>query len=276
MSYNKEHYAKLGAVEALAQKTKEELDALEGNFGDKNVIEEIDVNGVKQSVEEKKVNIKVPTKLGELENDKSYQTEEQVNAKISSVYKPAGSSDFSSLPEPGGENVGNVYNVTDKFNTDTRFVEGAGKEYPAGTNVVVVNSDGYKYDVLSGMVDFTPYAKQADVTSGLAGKADKVHTHEYAGSDSVGGAANEAAKLTTETAGNAIIPAYFADGVPKACTHKLEKDVPASAVFTDTTYDDASTDEHGLMSTKDKSKLDGIEAASDEEVSEMISTIFTV
>lgn len=48
-------------------------------------------------------------------------------------------------------------------------------------------------------------------------KSDKTHTHNYAGSSSVGGAATSANKLNTN-AGDSNTPVYFADGVPKACT----------------------------------------------------------
>jgi hypothetical protein len=40
--------------------------------------------------------------------------------------------------------------------------------------------------------------------------------------------------------------------------HTVNSDVPVNAVFTDTTYSDATTSAHGLMSAGDKSKLDGI------------------
>lgn len=40
--------------------------------------------------------------------------------------------------------------------------------------------------------------------------------------------------------------------------HIVNSDVPVNAVFTDTTYSDATTSAHGLMSASDKSKLDGI------------------
>lgn len=40
--------------------------------------------------------------------------------------------------------------------------------------------------------------------------------------------------------------------------HTVAKDVPADAVFTDTTYENATTAVAGLMSTADKSKLNGI------------------
>ena len=41
--------------------------------------------------------------------------------------------------------------------------------------------------------------------------------------------------------------------------HTVKSDVPENAVFTDTTYSDATQIEHGLMSVDDKTKLDGVE-----------------
>lgn len=54
----------------------------------------------------------------------------------------AGSVAYASLPTPAAGNVGNVYNVTDAFTTDSRFVDGASKTYPAGTDVLVVEDTG--------------------------------------------------------------------------------------------------------------------------------------
>ena len=97
-----------------------------------------------------------------------------IDAAISSVYKPAGSIAYASLPTPAKAVEGNVYNVTDAFTTDSRFVEGAGKSYPAGTNVVVINTTGttYKFDVLAGMVDLSNY--QTLITSTNKLNADLV------------------------------------------------------------------------------------------------------
>lgn len=64
-------------------------------------------------------------------------------------------------------------------------------------------------------------------------KASSGHTHSYAGSSSVGGAATSADKINTD-AGSATQPVYFKDGIPKATTYTLGKSVPSSAVFTDT------------------------------------------
>ena len=113
------------------------------------------------------------------------QTDDKISAAISSVYKPAGSTTFANLPAASVTTLGNVYNVTDAFTTTDSFVEGAGKSYPAGTNVaVVLVGEEYKYDVLSGMVDLSDYstsdeiaktyATKTEVTTGLSGKVDKV------------------------------------------------------------------------------------------------------
>ena len=113
------------------------------------------------------------------------QTDDKISAAISSVHKPAGSTTFAALPAPAANVLGNVYNVTDAFTTTDQFVEGAGKSYPAGTNVaVVLVGEDYKYDVLSGMVDLSnysttdeiaqTYATKNEVTTCLSGKVDKV------------------------------------------------------------------------------------------------------
>lgn len=71
------------------------------------------------------------------------------------VYQPGGSYTFANLPALSANTLGFVYDVSDDFTTTADFLEGAGHEYPAGTNVVVVNagtaaSPVYKYDVLTG------------------------------------------------------------------------------------------------------------------------------
>ena len=63
----------------------------------------------------------------------------------------------------------------------------------------------------------------------------------------------------SERIGSLTKPIYLNAGIPTACTYTLEKSVPSDAVFTDTTYSEATTSENGLMSAADKAKLDGIE-----------------
>lgn len=60
--------------------------------------------------------------------------------------------------------------------------------------------------------------------------------------------------------GSATKPVYVAaNGAATPITHSINSDVPANAKFTDTTYNDATQSEHGLMTAADKKKLDGID-----------------
>lgn len=112
----------------------------------------------------------IPTKTSELTNDSGYQTASQVenaiNQHLSAVYKAAGSvASISALPAPSANYLGYVYDVEAAFTTTADFVEGAGVDYPAGTDVAIiaVQSSGattYKYDALSGFVDLSGYIEK--------------------------------------------------------------------------------------------------------------------
>ena len=110
------------------------------------------------------------------------QTDEKIAAAISSTYKPSGSVEFASLPTPSADNLGNVYNVTDAFTAGATFIASEqGVEYPAGTNVAVVEVKGqYYFDALSGFVDLTGYLTTTEAAgtyatiAQLGNKVDKV------------------------------------------------------------------------------------------------------
>jgi len=100
---------------------------------------------------------------------KSY-VDDSIASAIVGTYKPSGSVAFANLPALAASVLGNVYNVTDSFTTTANFVEGAGKDYPAGTNVIIVDIDAtgqaptYRYDALSGIVDLSNYVQFSDIT----------------------------------------------------------------------------------------------------------------
>ena len=83
---------------------------------------------------------------------------EKFNA-LGGAYVPKGSAAFADLPSIlDSTHLGYVYNVTNNFTTDARFVEGTGKKYSAGTNVVVVKtgtagSEVYMFDVIGNFID---------------------------------------------------------------------------------------------------------------------------
>lgn len=104
-----------------------------------------------------------------------------IAAQIATVYKPAGTVAFASLPTLAAGVLGNVYNVSDGFTITSDFVEydaNAAKTYPAGTNVVVIDTDAtgqtpaYKFDVLPGFVDLSPYVLSADITFATTAEID--------------------------------------------------------------------------------------------------------
>lgn len=64
--------------------------------------------------------------------------------ELASAYIFKGSVAFANLPATLTAGMGGyVYNITDDFTTDARFVEGAGKKYAAGTDVAVVDLSTY-------------------------------------------------------------------------------------------------------------------------------------
>lgn len=65
--------------------------------------------------------------------------ESKLKAELTKVYKIKGSTLFRNLPAPVYDTQGFVFNVSEEFTTTDSFVEGAGKTYPAGSNVVVVD-----------------------------------------------------------------------------------------------------------------------------------------
>lgn len=189
--YTTAEKTKLSGIETGAQVNVIESITINGTtatISDKNAsatiqagaIDTISVNGTQQTITNKNVDISVPTKVSDLTNDSGYQTASDVNtaidSKIGSTYKAKGSVAFANLPSLTSANEGNVYNVTDAFTTTSDFVEGAGKTYPAGTNVVIINTTGttYKYDVLSGFVDLSGYQLSSELVAITNGEIDTI------------------------------------------------------------------------------------------------------
>lgn len=111
-------------------------------------------------------------------------------AALNGAYVVKGNSAFENLPATLTASMnGYVYNITDDFETDSRFVEGAGKEYPAGTNVVIVNlgdatTPDMKFDVIGSFVDVEALEDAiADVSAMITGDFDE--TSAYAIGDIV-------------------------------------------------------------------------------------------
>ena len=131
------------------------------------------------------------------------------------------------IPQITTDAYGRVTAVTERTltNKDTTYTAGTAAVLSAGT---ATTNSVWSASALKTGGDAVWQAKGNYLTS----------TTTYAGSSSVGGAANSAEKLTNTTAiGSGTQPVFFtANGVPSATTYSLGASVPSDAKFTDTTY----------------------------------------
>ena len=100
-----------------------------------------------------------------------------INAAVATVYTPKGSiqtlEELNTKVDTG--KVGDVWNMSAEFTTDAGFVEGPGKKYPAGTNVVLVDVSGLKkWDVLAGSIDLSAYIKSSEMVAITETEIDEI------------------------------------------------------------------------------------------------------
>lgn len=273
MAYNEEKLARLKHLKQLAQKAKAESDAvatrvkaLEAVGAQANVLETIKVNGVMQSVEDKSVNITVPTKTSQLNNDSTFQTSAQVVAAINTAISKSGHASFQkvdAVPKADAAQENILYLV---MNTTTKHYDIYAK--------IKGSSDSYTMELLD------------DTTVDLSGKVDKVagkglSTNDYTTAEKtkLAGIAEGANKYvhpsyTAKTSGLYKVT-VDATGHVSAVAAVTKDDITALGIpGQDTTYPEATTAKAGLMSAADKSKLDGMTIATDAEVTEMLTEVF--
>ena len=116
-------------------------------------------------------------------SDETYHNNAEYWAGQAAIYAQGalrfqGSIPFASIPTTG-QVGGDMYNITDDFTTDSRFIEGSGKFCPAGTNIAWVAASS-KWDVLSIMkIGSLDDLTDVSITSPLSGD-------DYLGYDPVG------------------------------------------------------------------------------------------
>ena len=274
MAYNEEKLARLKHLKQLAQKAKAESDAvatrvkaLEDVGAQANKIESIKVNGTAQTIDpDKSVNITVPTKTSQLNNDSTFQTSAQVVAAINTAISKSGHASFQkvdAVPKADAAQENILYLV---MNTTTKHYDIYAK--------IKGSSDSYTMELLD------------DTTVDLSGKVDKVagkglSTNDYTTAEKtkLAGIAEGANKYVhpTHTAAASGLYKVTVDalGHVTATTKVTKNDITALGIpGQDTTYPEATTAKAGLMSAADKSKLDGMTIATDAEVSEMLTEVF--
>lgn len=125
----------------------------------------------------------------ELKADKSdTYTKQQIDSKLSGVYKIKGSIQYENLPITGNM-YGDVYNITNDFVLyDTT--------YPAGTNIVFTE---YGWDVLSGVFDTTSLEESIQTVSDeLSRETLRAIEAETYNSNGIIGLINDTTELATK------------------------------------------------------------------------------
>lgn len=272
--YNEDHAAKLKHLYKVAVKQNERAKALtkrvadlEAAGGQPNKIESVKVNGTAQTIAaDKSVNIDVPTKVSQLSNDSTFQTSAQVVAAINTAISKSGHASFQKVDvvpnvDAAQENI--LYLV---MNTITKHYDIYAK--------IKGSSGSYTMELLD------------DTTVDLSGKVDKVagkglSTNDYTTAEKtkLAGIANGANKY--------VHPSYDAKdsglykvtvdatGHVSAVAAVTKSDITALGIpGNDTKYGNATTTNAGLMSAADKTKLDSLVLATDEEVDAMLKEIY--
>lgn len=91
-----------------------------------------------------------------------------IKGLITGLYRFRGTVSYNDLVNKTGVEAGDVYNVNEKFITTDAFLEGSGKTYDAGTNVVW--TDQNKWDVMGGLsIDLSDYATNESVEEKIEG-----------------------------------------------------------------------------------------------------------
>jgi len=243
MSYDLSKLAKLKALQSLAQ-------IVEQDYAKKT---------------------EIPTAVSELTNDSNYQTGTQVADAISAAVAgsliPGGSVAFASLPALQTVNKNHIYNISDAFTTTADFIEGVGHDYPAGTNVAIIDvgSGTLKYDTYTGTFDFSGFATK--VNGGKTGNFPALDAEGnltdsgYSADDFAGDISGKADKVANATADH--FASLDANG-------NLQDSGKSAADFNKTTV---TTEGTGAI------ELDGVSKAvvyiaTDAEVTEMLNDVF--
>ena len=273
--YNEDHAAKLKHLYKVAVKQNEKAKALIQRVADleaagaqANKIESIKVNGTAQTIgSDKSVNITVPTKVSQLSNDSGYQTGTQVSDAVTKAVAAADHlkrkvvASAAAISTSAADAAQYIYMVP----------KGTGKDADKYDEYMVI--DGVLEKVGGWEVDLTGYVKKE------TGKGLSTNDFTTKEKNKLAGLAEGANKYVhpsyTAKAGGLYKVTVDATGHVSAAAAVTKEDITALGIpGSDTKYGNATTTNAGLMSAADKTKLDGLVLATDEEVDAMLKEIY--
>lgn len=214
---------------------------------------------MQQEATEKAVDITVPTKVSELSNDSQFQTNSEVAQAIQTAIAATGHASFKKVDavpdaESAEDNV--LYLV---MNNKTKHYD----IYAKVESEVVLLDDT--------TVDLTNYVEKEE------GKGLSTNDYTTEDKEKLAGLNNYTHPSYTEQTSGLYKVTVDATGHVSAVEAVTKSDITALGIpAQDTTYTAATAEADGLMSKDDKAKLDDMDVATTEEVTEMLNTVFAV
>lgn len=278
MAYDTGKLSKLGALKALAEKVKSDyalkatvtnlesrINEIVSTGGEPNTINKILVNGTEQTIgADKSVNLIVPIKVSELTNDKKFQTDTEVAALIAAAdhMKRKIVDTTSDIDLTAADASQYIYMVK----------KGTSKTADKYDEYLVLN--GTLEKIGDWEVDLSNYV-QKEAGKGLS--SNDFTTELLTKLNGIDDGANKYVHPSHGAHESGFYKVTIDDeGHVTAVVAVTKEDITALGIpGQDTTYEDATSASHGLMSAEDKAKLDGMIIATDAEITEMLNEVFT-
>lgn len=233
LNLTKDEVSKIIAAGDLSQYvTDPKLQEALKSYATKEDLSSIDVTG--QLVDYAK-KTEIPTKLSQLNNDKTFKTESEIQTMINNSAKLK-KEVVTSLPTTCKEDI--IYLLKNKDDTNNFYTE-----------YLWINGN---WEIIGDTkVDLTDYAKKSDIKTKLSEMVED-STHRVV-TDSEKATWNTVTNKVEKVTGKSLSTNDYTD----AAKQKVDA-IPSNPKYTDTTYSAATQSRSGLLSAADKKRLDNI------------------
>lgn len=212
---------------------------------------------VKAEAEIAAVKASIPTKVSQLTNDSNYQTNAQVATAIQQAISKSGHASFQkvdAIPEATSAQTNILYLVMNEETSHYDIYAKVDNEMVLLDDTTVDLSNYVQKDGDKVLSDNNYTDAEKSKLAGLNNYSHPTHSAHASGFY----------KVTVDNLGHVT-----------AVTAVTKSDITALGIpGENTTYSKATAQADGLMSKEDKSKLDGMVIASDDEVTEMLNEVF--
>lgn len=251
----------------------------------KNLADTFDsvISSTRSDVNKKAEKSEIPTKLSQLENDKTFKTEAEIQELINNSTKLK-KEVVTSLPATGKEDV--IYllknkNETNNYYTEYMWISGRWEiigdtkvdltgylkttdlksaKLRTNKNNIDVFTDrsqsNYSLDIILGDLELRTEQNKKNIKTKLS-EMEEDSTHKTVTDSEKQSWNNKVDKVSGK--------GLSTNDYTNAAKQKVDA-IPSNPKYTDTTYSDATTSSSGLMSAADKVKLNGLGGSSDLKV----------